>query len=116
MPKEITESVIDASGAVAQAIQLLSGTQHSMDEPESLGAIALAAREGLDNLIFLGKWLGFAFFLESLMLAYVPAEVIASVLGGQGVWPVFGTSRYRQQAEQGKQQRKEQSGRGHGHR
>lgn len=33
MPKEITESIIDASGAVAQAIQLLSGTQHSMDEP-----------------------------------------------------------------------------------
>ena len=32
MPKEITESIIDASGAVAQAIQLLSGTQHSMSE------------------------------------------------------------------------------------
>jgi heterodisulfide reductase subunit A len=32
MPKEITESVIDASGAVAQAIQLLSGTQHSLEE------------------------------------------------------------------------------------
>ena len=35
MPKEITESIIDASGAVAQAIQLLSGTQHSLDEPVS---------------------------------------------------------------------------------
>jgi len=33
VPKEITESIIDASGAVAQAIQLLSGTQHSLDEP-----------------------------------------------------------------------------------
>jgi heterodisulfide reductase subunit A len=32
MPKEITESIIDASGAVAQAIQLLSGTQHSLVE------------------------------------------------------------------------------------
>ncbi len=32
MPKEITESIIDASGAVAQAIELLSGTQHSLDE------------------------------------------------------------------------------------
>jgi heterodisulfide reductase subunit A len=31
MPKEITESIIDASGAVAQAIQLLSGTQHKME-------------------------------------------------------------------------------------
>jgi heterodisulfide reductase subunit A len=33
MPKEITESIIDASGAVAQAIELLSGTQHSLVEP-----------------------------------------------------------------------------------
>jgi heterodisulfide reductase subunit A len=32
MPKEITESIIDASGAVAQAIELLSGTQHSLVE------------------------------------------------------------------------------------
>lgn len=32
MPKEITESIIDASGAVAQAIELLSGTQHSLTE------------------------------------------------------------------------------------
>ena len=35
MPKEITESIIDASGAVAQAIQLLSGTQHSLVEKPS---------------------------------------------------------------------------------
>jgi heterodisulfide reductase subunit A len=33
MPKEITESVIDASGAVARAIELLSGTQHSLGKP-----------------------------------------------------------------------------------
>jgi heterodisulfide reductase subunit A len=33
MPKEITESIIDASGAVARSIELLSGTQHSLDEP-----------------------------------------------------------------------------------
>lgn len=32
MPKEITESIIDASGAVAQAIQLLSGTQNTLSE------------------------------------------------------------------------------------
>lgn len=32
MPKEITETIIDASGAVAQAIELLSGTQHSLVE------------------------------------------------------------------------------------
>ena len=33
MPKEITESIIDASGAVAQAMQLLSGTQRSLVDP-----------------------------------------------------------------------------------
>lgn len=30
---------------------------------------------------FLGKWLTFAFFLESLMVAYVPTELIARVVG-----------------------------------
>ena len=28
-----------------------------------------------DNFLFLGKWLTLAFVLESLMLAYVPAEL-----------------------------------------
>ena len=37
-------------------------------------------------LLFLGKWLALAFLLESLMLAYVPAEWIASALGGDGIW------------------------------
>jgi heterodisulfide reductase subunit A len=32
-PKEISESIIDASGAVAQAMQFLSGMQHSPDQP-----------------------------------------------------------------------------------
>ena len=30
---------------------------------------------------FLGKWLTFAFFLESLMVAYVPTQLIAQVVG-----------------------------------
>ena len=34
------------------------------------------------NLFFLGKWLALAFFLESLMLAYIPAESIVSLVGG----------------------------------
>jgi uncharacterized membrane protein YraQ (UPF0718 family) len=43
----------------------------------------------VENALFLGKWLAIAYMVEALMLAYVPAEMIASVLGGQGVWPVF---------------------------
>ena len=39
-------------------------------------------RTGLETIGFLGKWLALAFLLESLMLAYVPAEMIASTLGG----------------------------------
>ncbi len=34
------------------------------------------------NLFFLGKWLALAFFLESLMLAYIPAQTIISLVGG----------------------------------
>ena len=39
--------------------------------------------------IFLGKWLLLAFLLESLMLAYIPAEWIAQFLGAGGF---FGTA------------------------
>jgi len=49
---------------------------------------ATFTKNALQNLNFLGKWLTLAFFLESLMVAYVPADTVASVLGGDGVWPV----------------------------
>lgn len=42
----------------------------------------------IENALFLGKWLAIAYMVEALMLAYVPADAIASVLGGQGVWPI----------------------------
>jgi uncharacterized membrane protein YraQ (UPF0718 family) len=44
--------------------------------------------EALKSSGFLGKWLALAFLLESLMLAYVPAETVAGVLGGQGLGPI----------------------------
>jgi hypothetical protein len=46
-------------------------------------------RNALDNLIFLGKWLTFAFLLESLMLAYVPGDLIAESIGGDGWFTVL---------------------------
>lgn len=46
-------------------------------------------REALSTTVFLLKWLSLAFLLESLMLAYVPAEWIASALGGEGVAPIL---------------------------
>jgi uncharacterized membrane protein YraQ (UPF0718 family) len=37
---------------------------------------------------FLGKWLALAFFLESLMLAYVSPEWIGSLVGGESVFAI----------------------------
>lgn len=42
-----------------------------------------------ENALFLGKWLLIAYMFEALMLAYVPAEMIASVLGGDGIKPIL---------------------------
>lgn len=52
-------------------------------EPERRESFAVGARS---NLGFLGKWLALAFLLESLMLAYVPAGLVADWVGGSG-WP-----------------------------
>ena len=43
----------------------------------------------IENALFLGKWLLIAYMVEALMLAYVPADVIAGVLGGDGIRPIF---------------------------
>jgi len=42
------------------------------------------AKDARKNLSFLGKWLTLAFVLESLMLAYVPAEWVADFVGERG--------------------------------
>jgi uncharacterized membrane protein YraQ (UPF0718 family) len=44
--------------------------------------------EAWNTTMFLGKWLLVAFLLESIMLAYIPAETIASVLGGDNFWAI----------------------------
>ena len=41
------------------------------------------------NALFLLKWLLLAYLVEALMLEYVPPEVIATVLGGEGLWPIL---------------------------
>ncbi len=45
--------------------------------------------EAVANAHFLVKWLSLAYLLESLMLAYIPAETIAGILGGNGIWPII---------------------------
>ena len=50
----------------------------------------LAFRDtALQNALFLGKWLLLAYLVEALMLEYVPAELIATALGGSGLWPII---------------------------
>lgn len=44
--------------------------------------------ETRDTGWFLGKWLTFAFFLESLMVAYVPTQWIAQVVGDGNVFAI----------------------------
>jgi len=46
-------------------------------------------REALNVTLFLLKWLTLAFVLESLMLAFIPAETITGVLGGTGLSPIL---------------------------
>lgn len=42
-----------------------------------------------DNAIFLLKWLLLAYLIEALMIHYVPAEWIATFLGGEGLQPIL---------------------------
>ncbi len=44
--------------------------------------------EAIANGRFLLKWLTLAYVLEAMMIAYIPAEAIAGVLGGDGILPI----------------------------
>jgi len=45
-------------------------------------------KEFLQNAFFLIKWLLLAYTLEALLVTYVPADLIAKVVGGDGVAPI----------------------------
>ncbi len=44
--------------------------------------------EAASIALFLARWLTLAFLLESLMLAWVPAEMVTATLGGTGLAPI----------------------------
>lgn len=46
-------------------------------------------KTALTTTLFLAKWLTLAFILESLMLAWIPAETVAAALGGDGLLPIL---------------------------
>jgi len=43
----------------------------------------------IDNGLFLVKWLALAYVFEALMLHYIPADLVAGVLGGTGLMPII---------------------------
>lgn len=43
---------------------------------------------GVEQALFLTKWLSLAYLLEGLLIAYVPAELIGGLVGGDGVGAV----------------------------
>ena len=44
--------------------------------------------EFISNGLFLLKWLALAYVLEALLVHYVPADMIAGLVGGEGVLPI----------------------------
>lgn len=40
------------------------------------------------NVLFLVKWLALAYVLEALLILYVPASLIAGLVGGEGIVPI----------------------------
>lgn len=54
-------------------------------EPARRGVFMGTAGE---TAVFLAKWLALAFALESLMVAYLPAEAVGAWLGGNSVWAI----------------------------
>jgi uncharacterized membrane protein YraQ (UPF0718 family) len=48
----------------------------------------LFGEQFIENTLFLLKWLTLAYLLESLMVTYVPAEMIAGLVGGSGLTPI----------------------------
>lgn len=43
----------------------------------------------LENAFFLLKWLALAYVIEALMVRYIPAELVARILGGEGLRPIL---------------------------
>ncbi|MFN4170325.1 MAG: permease [Pseudorhodobacter sp.] len=46
-------------------------------------------KTAVTTTLFLAKWLTLAFLLESLMLAWIPAETVTATLGGDGLLPIL---------------------------
>jgi len=52
------------------------------------GRMDVFRSELVANVLFLVKWLALAYVLEALLIVYVPASLIAGLVGGEGVVPI----------------------------
>lgn len=50
---------------------------------------AVFKKEFVTNALFLAKWLAMAYVLEALLVTYVPSEMIAKLVGGEGLLPII---------------------------
>lgn len=53
------------------------------------GRTAVFRQELLSNALFLAKWLALAYFAEALLVTYVPASLVAGLVGGDGLVPII---------------------------
>lgn len=51
--------------------------------------VAVFKEVAYENFFFLLKWMTLAYLIEGLMITYIPADLIANVLGGEGPKPVI---------------------------
>ncbi len=70
------------------------GSGPNLDEKPNWAFWNEQARQGIfkqeffENALFLIKWLALAYVLEALLVTYVPATLIANLVGGEGIYPV----------------------------
>jgi hypothetical protein len=90
LPTDVLREGVGVSGCVSSRVRNPKAVVWRFwSEPARRESFVGGAR---DSLLFLGKWLTLAFVLESLLLAYVPAELVARAAGGDGLLPVLGAA------------------------
>jgi len=80
-----TENRCCGCGPTFNANAKVEVTWHFWKNPERRDRFMDEIRK---NGIFLGKWMLFAFFLESIMIAYIPADWIANIVGNKSTFAI----------------------------
>lgn len=56
---------------------------------EEESRVAVFRSTAIEQGVFLLRWLAFAYMLEAALILYMPAETVASVVGGEGIVPII---------------------------